>query len=274
AQGKEKTALDLLKGQSVTGARSKFQEAQQDYNQAGREATAEKTRVAALQELRKEAEQARVAATKAGQDAEQSGASRLAPRLFAMAQAKLSDGDSSLGRQDPSSAKLRFEEALQAFKQAGQEAAAEQRRVAALQRQQSAAEQARERMTGARRAAEESEAVQYAPKLFALAQTKERDGQTALTRSDYGQAAKLFGEAQAEYQSAAREADGEKGRLKSGVEQSRSRMVTRRTEAVNAEAARFAKDDFDAAQAKQTEGDTLQKSENFAAASQAYQDAG
>ena len=159
-------------------------------------------------------------------------------------------------------------------------AAAEQARVAAIQRQQTEAEQSRNLMVTARRNAEQAGADHHAAKLLASAQTKERDGQTAFARSEYDAAGRLFREAQSDYQSATQEAKREAemerrqlAMLKSSAEQSRSKTVTRREDAVKAEADRLAKPLFDAAQAKQTEADGLAGRQDFPAANQAYQDA-
>ena len=73
------------------------------------------------------------------------------------------------------------------------------------------AEQARLRMTEAKRAAERVAAEFFARKRFAAAQSKERDGMTALGKSDYTAAIGLFAEARSEYQAALQEVAGRRG---------------------------------------------------------------
>ncbi|MGH9365717.1 MAG: hypothetical protein ACRD1B_10715, partial [Thermoanaerobaculia bacterium] len=250
----ERRAGDAVKQQAFDRAQALFVDAQKAYQEAGRGASASATASTAERdrlETRKrdlEAEHARVAAAKTRQDAEQAAAARRA--------------------------------------EADRAAAAEQGRVAALQRQrseaeQARAEQARSEMTTARHAAEQAGAVRHASskQLLASAETKERDGQAALGRSDYGAAERLFREAHSGYQSAAqearRDADAETrvAALKAGSEHSRNRAAARREQAVKAEADHLAKDLFNAAHAKQAEADGLAGRQNFAAANLAYQDA-
>jgi hypothetical protein len=134
-------------------------------------------------------------------------------------------------------------------------------------------------MAGARRAAEQAAAGFHAPRLFASAQTRERDAIATLGQSDYSAALRLFGEAQSEYQAAAQEArqeaDAERqlAPLRASVEQSRARAAVGRGQALSADAERLAKDLFDAAQAKHVEADSLVTQQNLAAAARAYHDA-
>jgi hypothetical protein len=218
-----------------------------------------------------------------------------------LAQQKEDAGLASLNRQDAAAAKQSFQEANQAYKRAGQEAVAEkqrrdavdrqqaeaaeklrrdaaeqqrvaateQQKVAAVQRQQVVAEQARAGMTTAKRAAEQARAGQFAAKVIASAQQKESEGGAAFQRPDYEVAAKSFSEATAFYQEARREAET----LAASLDQSLRWMGGKRDDAVKAEAGRFAKEQFDAAQAKQAEADGLVRTSNFAAAANAYQDA-
>ncbi len=104
------------------------------------------------------------------------------------------------------------------------------------------------------------------------AQRKERDAVAALGRSEYGRAIQSFGEAQSDYQTAAREAKRKAEADQRQVDQSRGKMLERREEAAKAAADRFAKDIFDTAEAKKAEADEL-VSRNIVAALQAYHDA-
>jgi hypothetical protein len=203
--------------------------------------------------------------------------------VFASAQQKEGEAEGLLKRQDSATAKLRFQEAQQAYRQAvleaqqatRQAALDAERAVASAQRQRSEVEEARGFVASARRGAEQARAAQYAPRRLAAAQAKEGDANAALGRSDYAQAKRLFGEAQADYQGAAQEAkrQAEAEHLVALVDQSRSRALARKDEALKAEADRLTKDAFDAGQAKLTDGDGLAGQQNHAAATQAYKDA-
>jgi hypothetical protein len=281
SQGK---AEDAAKQREFERALALFGEAEKSYRAAERGA-AERVRAELKRDLQ-EAEQARAQAAGARQEAEKAAAPSQAGALFASARQKESEGDAALNRQDPASARLRYQEAVQAYGGAQQEAqrVTAQRQQAEAQRaeaqraeaQRAEAQQARDRMTAARRAAEQAEAPQYAPRLLAAAQAKERDGQAALGRSDHGQASRLFNDAQADYQGAAREAEAGRKHvvaIRATADQSRSRMLSRREEAEKADAARLAREIFDAAQAKQAEADGLMSRQNFVPASTTYQDA-
>jgi predicted Ser/Thr protein kinase len=141
------------------------------------------------------------------------------------------------------------------------------------------AEQARQRMTAARRAAERVAAEFYARRRVASAQSKERDGMAALGKSDYAAAIGLFAEAQSEYQAAAQEAplEEEKERqlalLRTGLDQAHASAAAGRAQALAVEADHLAKDLFDQAQARQVEGDGLATRKELAAAAKAYRDA-
>jgi hypothetical protein len=152
-----------------------------------------------------------------------------------------------------------------------------QRQVAALRVD---TEQAQSRMAVARRAAEQAGAGFYAPKLFASAKAKERDGVAAADQSDFARATRLFADAQSDYQTAAldskREADSEWQRaltLKANAERSHARATGRREAAIKVEADRLAKDLFERGEATQSAGDTQFGEQNFQAATQSYQEA-
>jgi eukaryotic-like serine/threonine-protein kinase len=141
------------------------------------------------------------------------------------------------------------------------------------------AEQARRRMSEAKRAAERVAAEFFAPKRFAAAQSKESDGISALGKSDYAAAIGLFGEARTEYQAALQEAPAEEEKerqralLKSNLDQAHASAAARRQEALAAEADKVARDVFDRAQAKQVEADGLANRKDLVAAALAYQEA-
>ena len=223
-----------------------------------------------------EAAQAQRAAVDARQDADKAQAPRYAATTFAAALQKKTDGDALIGREDFPAARKHFEDAQALYRQAAQEA------VAMIERRRSETEQARGAMQIARRAADQATADKYAPTLIAAGLAKERDGQTAVGRSDYDLAIRHFRDAQADYQAAAQaaaqEAKKEETRqqvaaLQTSTEQSRKEMEARRDQAVKAEADRLAKNLFDAGQTKQAEATTLASRQSFVAATKAYQDA-
>jgi predicted Ser/Thr protein kinase len=141
------------------------------------------------------------------------------------------------------------------------------------------AEQARARMSAARRAAEQAAAGFFARTLFASAQAKERDGIRALEQSDDESAIRWLNDAQSLYQTAAlearREADAERqlAPVKAALEESRATVAASRQQALKAEAEQLAKGVFAAAQARHVQADGLVDRRDLAAAVQAYQDA-
>ncbi|HKQ66072.1 MAG TPA: protein kinase, partial [Methylomirabilota bacterium] len=96
------------------------------------------------------------------------------------------------------------------------------------------AEQARARMSAARRTAEQAAAGFYARKRFTSAQDKERDAMTALGKSEYAGAARLFGEAQSEYQAAVKESaleadlTAQAAKLRTNLDEAHAAVAARR----------------------------------------------
>ncbi len=248
------------------GARTLFGEAERMYGEAAQTAAAVDD-----QRERAEAERARTLAAAARKEAERADARRLASRSFAPAQQKEDEADASLDR-DPASARLGFQEAARAYKRAAQEAAGQH-----VTLQRADATQARARMMEARREAEQAAAGQRAPVLLDWGQKKEREASAAFERPDYALAERLFGEAQADYESAAREARRAPDRVASQqlyAEQARRRTAAYRESAVKAEADRLAGDLFAIAQAKEAGADELMGRRSFALASEAYGEVG
>ena len=225
-----------------------------------------------------DATQAQRAAVNAQQDAVQAQAPRLAAAAFGTARNKHTDGDTLLGQNSPAAAKQRFGEAQQLYREATQQAreAAQQAVVAAIAADKTNAEQARGQMDAARRSAEQASAEKLALPALNAGRAKDRDGQTAFGRAEYGPASRLFREAQRAYEDAKKEADAVVAvnlALKTDTEQARRAVTARRDDAVKAEAPRLAKPSFDAAQQKQSEADGLAGRESYAEATQAYKDA-
>ena len=141
------------------------------------------------------------------------------------------------------------------------------------------AEQARLRTAEAKRAAERVVAQFFARKRFEAAQSKERDGMTALGKSDYAAAIGLFTEARTEYLAAAQAAPAEEEKarqqtvLRSTLDEAHASAAARRQEALSAEADKVAREVFDQAQAKQVEGDRLVSRNDLIAATRAYKEA-
>jgi hypothetical protein len=134
-------------------------------------------------------------------------------------------------------------------------------------------------MAESKRAAERVAAGFFARKRFEAAQSKERDGMTALGKSDYAAAIGLFTAARTEYQAAAQEVpaaeekDRQQTALRSTLDEAHAAVAARRQEALSAEADKVAREVFDQAQAKQVEGDRLVSRNNLIAATRAYKEA-
>jgi hypothetical protein len=141
------------------------------------------------------------------------------------------------------------------------------------------AEETRAQVAMARRAAEQAGAPFYAPKLYAAAQTREREGAAALRRSDLDGAIRLLGEARSEYQAAGQEArrEAEKEQqiapLRASVDQARGAALARRQQALAAGAEQRAATLMRAAETKHAEADGLAARQSFADAARAYEEA-
>jgi eukaryotic-like serine/threonine-protein kinase len=141
------------------------------------------------------------------------------------------------------------------------------------------AEQARVRMNAARRSAEQAAAGFYARKRFNSAQDKERDGMTALGKSEYAAAAGLFSQAQSEYQASVKESaleadlTAQAAKLRANLDEAHAAAASRRQQALAAGADNLARDVFDRAQARQVEGDELATRKDLAGATRAYREA-
>ena len=134
-------------------------------------------------------------------------------------------------------------------------------------------------MNAARRTAEQAAAGFYARKRFTSAQDKERDAMTALGKSEYAGAARLFGEAQSEYQAAVKESaleadlTAQAAKLRTNLDEAHAAVAARRQQALAAGADNLARDVFDRAQARQVEGDEMATRKDLAGAARAYREA-
>jgi hypothetical protein len=259
-------ATAALERHLFDGARTLFGEAERLYGEAQQAAVA-----AVDARERDEAERARRIAAAARREAERADARHLAPRTFEPAQQKEQEAEASVER-DPAAARAAFREATRGYKQATQEAT-----VQSTARQRTGAEQARARMTEARRQAEQVAAGQRAPVLVDWALRKEREAAAAFERQDYTLAERLYGDALVDYETTAREARMAADRAASAqlsAEQARRRMTAYRERAQKTEADRLASDLFAIARAREAGADELLRRRSFPLAMEAYGEVG
>jgi hypothetical protein len=240
-----------LAQQNFTEAASRFSEA------LGLYATATSETQNAVTESRRLQAEARQA-DRAGERLLEQGQHAAAQQEFQRAQRGYRDAETAAGESA-----------------ASQRSAAEQQRVAALQRQQAATEQLRERAVTSRRAAEQAGGDRHAAPLMTAGRAKERDAQTALTRQEYPKANDLLRAASADFQAAAQSAAEAEQRqtAQADVDKLRSEVAARRERATKSEAELLAKDLFEAAHAREKDGERLLAAQNFPGARQSYQDA-
>ncbi len=204
AQEKEKEGQVALGRGEYAAARERLREAQDEYQRARHEAAEAEKRDTALQaQLQRDTEQVRTQMAQARGLAEQAEARRVAPRLWAEAIAKETEGQAALGRREFSAAQQRFREAQHGYQRAAQEA---HREAATQAQRQRETEQLRDQTAQARRVAEGADAKRLAPKLWAEATAKETEGQAALGRREFALARERLREARQDYQRAALEA--------------------------------------------------------------------
>ncbi|MGH7321003.1 MAG: protein kinase domain-containing protein, partial [Candidatus Rokuibacteriota bacterium] len=180
AQEKEKEGQVSLGRGEYAAARERLREAQNEYQRARHEAAEAEKRETLLQgQLQRDTEQVKTQMAQARGLAEQAEARRVAPRLWAEATAKETEGQAALGRREFAAAQQRFREAQQGYQRATQEA---HREAATQAQRQRETEQLRDQAAQARRVAEGADAKRLAPRLWAEAAAKETDGQGALGR--------------------------------------------------------------------------------------------
>jgi colicin import membrane protein len=302
---REQAAETALEDGDFAGARERLAQALEGYAAAAAGAR----RAAVTQAQETAAQRAQSEATAARQRAGVAAPRQAGPQWTKALRAQ-QQGETALGRKEYEQARAAFVEAEQGFREAeaaalektaaeerarqAQAAAeaerqrqeqqrreveareqAERQRLVALQRQQADAERARDAVTPARRAAEEAKAERHAPRIWAAARAKEQEAQVAVGRQEYERATELFRGAHGEYQAAAQEAQREVTRLAlaEDVGRARVKVAADRDQAVKAEANVLAKDLFDRARVKETEGEGLYGRQELVAARQAYQEA-
>ena len=221
-----------------------------------------------IQQQRLDAERAQGDMLQARNTAEQAGAARYAPKLFATAQTQERDGRASFGRSEYEVAGRRFRDAQSDYQAATK--TAERQTAVALQE----VEQARSEIAHARRAAEQAGADRYAAsnKMLASANTKQRHGQDALTEHDYAQATTLFRGATADFEAATQSAKAE-ANADAEMDKLRREVAARRDAAVKAEAPTLAKQLFETAMTREKEAERLAAGRNMDAARQPFQEA-
>jgi Protein kinase domain len=236
---------------------------------------------------RESAEKLRKLAATAREAATRLEAERLAPAVWGPSVAKEREGDRALGRQEFAQAEAAYKEAQQ-----GYERAAAQAQEAVIQvAKEFEARKVQERAEAARQGAEQTDAAKLTPGLWARATGIEREAETALKRQDFDRAQILWGQAEEAYRRAEAEAQKravavpppppmkvvppapDTSAARQAVERARATVMSNREQALRSGADRLAKDLIDVARAKEAEAAALEGQQQFAAATQAYQDA-
>jgi hypothetical protein len=266
AEATQRDGTAALDGHRFEVARTLFAKAEKTYQRAEQTAGHD-----LFQQDLRQAKTAQHDCASAREEAEVAHAWALARATLAVARQKEHEAAAALDS-NPAAARQGFSDALALYKQAARQAA--DRRVA-LQRD--GAEKAQARMTKARRQADKAAASQRAPALFEWGREKERGAITAFESPDYVLAERLFATAEADYESAVREASKAPDRLpsaQSSAEQARRRTVTYRERAVKAGADRLAEGLFRIARAKEAGADKVVNLGSFELATKAYGEAG
>jgi predicted Ser/Thr protein kinase len=215
-------------------------------------------------------------------------AERLAPTRWASAVAKEGEADRAFGQQAFPQAEAAYKDAQQGYEQA----AAQAQEAVALVAKEFEARKVQERAQEARQGAEQAEAAKLAPPLWARATGIERAAEAALKRREFDRAQTLWGQAEEAYRRAEAEARQkavavvppakavpaptpapDTSAARQAVERARTAVVSNREQALRSGADRLAKELMDVARAKEAEGSGLEGQQQFAAATQAYQDA-
>ncbi len=235
----------------------------------------------AAENLRKLAVTSREAATRLE-------AERLAPTLWASAVAKEREADRAFGQQAFPQAEAAYKDAQRGYEQAAVQA----QEAVVLVAKEFEARKVQERAQEARQGAEQAEAPKLAPPQWARATGIERDAEAALKRREFDRAKTLWGQAEEAYRRAEAEARQkataalpppkavpaptpapDTSAARQAVERARAAVVSNREQALRSGADRLAKEVIDVARAKEAEASALEGQQQFAAATQAYQDA-
>jgi predicted Ser/Thr protein kinase len=265
--------------QDMAGAQQRYREALEGYGLAKAEANRTAALARSLTETRAVASQA----AEARRAAELVDAPRRAPALWARASSAQGKAEEALRQGAFTQAQGLFTEAEKAYR-AAQTAVVE--RIAAVDRataEKAAADRAASEKAAADRAAERARAASERERQPRIAAADRAAAEKAA--ADRAATEKAAADRAAERDRAAAEREqkaGERERqlqqrqlalLRSTAEDERARALIRRTQASAVEASRFAKDLFDAGEAKLTAGDGQARSQDFTAAKSAYQDA-
>jgi serine/threonine-protein kinase len=227
-------------------------------------------------------------ATEARRAAEGAQASRLAPAPWERGNAAQREAEDAVKRRDLDKAGPLFRDAAKAFREAEvlatraalSAATTERERSAALRRDREAAEQAAAAAGAARRQAEEAGAARWAPKALVLAQDKEKEGQAAIDRQDFGAARDRFREAQQEYQRARQDTVaserrelGREDQVRQEAEQGRTQVAQARGLAEQADARRLAPKPWTDAVSRETDGQAALGRRDYATARERFREA-
>jgi hypothetical protein len=157
------------------------------------------------------------------------------------------------------------------------------RAAAERQRRLAEVEPLRQQSSTSGREAEQAGGDRYAAVQMTAARSKVRDALAALDRQDYSRAAGLFREADSDFKGAAHEAQRQaaaerqataaRERQAAEIEKLRRDVIALRDQAIKSEAGTLARDMFEAAQAKEREGEGLFSARDYSAARQPYQEA-
>jgi len=262
AETTQRRADEAFKERDFDKSRLLFGEAHKTYQEAQRVAGTEQER---LTRHRADADRARGEMMETRHNAEQANAQRFL--IFASALSKENDGQTAFDRAQYEFAAKRFREAQSEYQNALQQV------TQAVTQARTRAEQVRSQMIAARSAAVSAGADSYASNSLGTADAKEREAQAAFDKPDYEVAASLFLSAQSLYESSGKEAAPRRQVALQQTEQAREKMSTARDEAVRVEADRFAKNLFDAAEAKQADAVGLFRRQKFTPAANAFQEA-
>ncbi len=286
ALDKEREAEVALGKQDFARAQAGYGEAQQRYQTAAVEARKQIDQLTELAKVRPFQEQA----AQARRRAELAEALKLAAPLWIKATEVERSADDALKQLGYVKATALYKDAEQAYKTAEAEAAKQlaknredQEKFEALRRDLQATEQLAAKATDARGKAEQAGAQRFALKLFALAQEREKEGQSALKAQDYPGAQRRFREAGDEYEkarleamkgaeAAQREAELQAQRQRE-AEAARTQMTQTRTQAEQADVKRYAAKLYQDALAKESEGQAALGQGQYTAATQRFKDA-
>jgi serine/threonine protein kinase len=196
AQERENDGSRALRREEYGSAKARFREAQQEYDNAAKEARA------VVKDLM---DKARSQAVATREQAEKSEADKLARDLYDAARGKEAQADGFAGRQQYAEATANYQDAQKGYLAAKVEA--DNKRAGLAQQARALMETARKDALGSRDQARQSEAEKYAKELFDAARGKEAQADGFAGRQQYAEATANYQDAQKGYLAAKEEAD-------------------------------------------------------------------